>query len=73
LIDGHEGVRLEYTTAAGDGTAYVRADAPHYIVRMEIDGELPGQMVFSEFDEPLVVEAPPPDQVVDLDDFGKQR
>jgi hypothetical protein len=72
-IDGHEVVRLEYTTEEGDGTAFVRADAPHYIVRMEVEGGLSGHMAFSEFDEPLTVEAPPRDQVVDLTKLGQER
>ena len=68
-LDGEEVVRLEYSTNEGDGTAYVRAEAPHHIVRMEVEGELPGHLTFSDFDEPVEVETPAGSEVVDLTKF----
>ena len=68
-LDGEEVVRLDYTNAEGDGRAYIRTDGDHYIVKIEIEGDEPGTVMFSEFDEKVGTEAPADDEIVDLADF----
>lgn len=71
-IDGQEAVKLSTTSDEGDPvTVWVAAESPHVILRMEVtEGEEPGVMRFSEFDEPIDVEAPSGDDVVDLSELG---
>lgn len=67
-VGGEEAVKLSAETDDGDPvTAWVAVDEPHYILKMEVtDGDEPGTMTFSDFDEELDVEAPAEDEVVDL-------
>jgi hypothetical protein len=68
-LDGEEVVRLDYTNDSGDGRAYIRTEGEHYIAKIEIEGDEPGTVVFSEFDEEVGTEAPADSEVVDLADF----
>lgn len=70
-IDGQEAVRLATTTEEGDPvTVWVAAEDPHVILQMEVtQGDEPGTIRFSAFDEPLDVEAPPTAEVVDLSEL----
>jgi hypothetical protein len=68
-LDGQEVVRLDYTNGEGDGSAYVRADGDHYLVKIELEGDEPGTVVFSAFDEEVGAEAPAEDEIVDLAEF----
>jgi len=57
-------------TSKDDGqssTGYVRVDEPHYLVKMErTEGDQPGSVTFSGFDEDVDVEAPADSEVADL-------
>jgi hypothetical protein len=68
-LDGEEVVRIDYTNSEGDGSAYVRVGGDHYLVKIELEGDSPGTVVFSEFDEKVDTEAPAEDHVVDLAEF----
>ena len=68
-LDGADVVRLDYTNAEGDGSAYILVEGEHYIVKIENKGETPGTATFSDFDEEVVTEAPAEDEVVDLAPF----
>jgi hypothetical protein len=68
-LDGQDVVKLTYTNAAGDGTAYILVDGEHYIVKIETSGTQEGTAAFSEFDEKVDTEAPADDEIVDLADF----
>jgi hypothetical protein len=68
-VDGAEAVKLTFSNDDGDGTAYILADEPHYIAKFEVEGDEPGTVTFSEFDEDVEAEAPDDDDVVDLADF----
>ena len=68
-IDGADAVRIDYTNAAGDGSAYVLVDGEHYIVKVERTGDQEGIATFSAFDEAITTEPPAEDEVVDLADF----
>jgi hypothetical protein len=68
-IDGEEAVKITFTNDDGDGTAYVLTDSPHYIAKFEVEGDEPGTVTFSDFDEDVEAESPGDDEVVDLDDF----
>jgi len=71
-LDGREAVRLSSTSEDDEPvTLWVAADAPHVILQMEVtEGDEPGRITFSDFDEDLALEAPPEDEVVDLGDIG---
>jgi hypothetical protein len=53
-------------------SAWVAADDPHYIVKLELGegGDTSGEMNFSDFDEPVDVTTPEPSDVVDLSSLG---
>ncbi|MFC6285509.1 hypothetical protein ACFP3Q_06210 [Nocardioides sp. GCM10027113] len=67
-VDGEEAVIVEGETDEGDPVkAWVAVDGEHYILKMEVEqGDEPGTITFSEFDEELEVEAPPEEEVIDL-------
>jgi hypothetical protein len=47
---------------------WIAVDDPHHILEMEVtQGEEPGTITFSSFDEELDVQAPADDEVIDLD------
>jgi hypothetical protein len=50
---------------------WVATEDPHHILEMEVDqGDEPGTITFSEFDEELDVQAPAEDEVIDLEQLG---
>ncbi|MDH6115626.1 hypothetical protein P3T36_007243 [Kitasatospora sp. MAP12-15] len=57
---------------ASDTTVYVAAQGPLYVIRMETTGDDAGQIDFSDFNTPLVVQAPPADQVIDYSVFQQK-
>jgi hypothetical protein len=66
-LDGKKVVKVENTTDGGTATGYVLVDEPHYLVKVErTEGDEPGKIEFSGFDEELEVEAPADDEVIDL-------
>ncbi len=67
-IDGQEAVVLDSETDEGDPlTAWVSVDDPHHILQLEVtDGEEPGRVTFSEFDEDVSIEAPAKEDTIDL-------
>jgi hypothetical protein len=73
-VDGTEAVKVTGETDEGDPvTVWVKVDEPHHILKMEVDqGDEPGTITFSEFDEELEVEAPGDDEVIDLEQLGSQ-
>jgi hypothetical protein len=74
-VDGTEAVKVTGETDEGDPvTVWVAVEEPHHILKMEVDqGDEPGEIVFSEFDEELSVEAPADDEVIDLDKLGSEQ
>lgn len=70
-IDGQEVVAIETESDSGDPvTGFVTVEEPHYLLKIEANGEEPGELVFSEFDEPLDLAAPSEDEVFDLTDLS---
>jgi hypothetical protein len=71
-VGGQQAVRLASTSDDDEPvTVWVAVDEPHVILKMEVtEGDEPGAFTFSDFDEELAVEAPPADEVVDLDELG---
>jgi hypothetical protein len=67
-VDGEEAVVIEGESDEGDPVkAWVAVDDKHYILKMEVaQGEEPGEIAFSDFDEELDVEAPAEDEVIDF-------
>ena len=55
----------------GEITAWVAVDDPHYLLKLEKEGgEESGSFTFSDFDEPVDIEAPAEEDVVDLRTAG---
>jgi hypothetical protein len=70
-VDGEKVLAIESKDDEGTSTGYVLADSPHYLVKIEkTDGDEPGSVTLSEFDEPVEVEVPADDEVVDLNSLG---
>ena len=71
-IDGQEAVVLDSETSDGDPlTAWVSVDDPHHILQMQVDeGDEPGKVTFSEFDEEVSIEAPAKEDTIDLSQLG---
>jgi len=71
-LDGRDAVKLTTTTEEDDPvTVWVSADDPHVILQMEVtEGDEPGLIRFSAFDEAIDVEAPSGADVVDLAELG---
>jgi hypothetical protein len=67
-VDGEEAVVIESETDEGDPLkAWVAVDGEHHILKMEVEqGDEPGEIAFSEFDEELDLEAPADDEVIDF-------
>jgi len=66
-VDGQDVVKVENTDDKGTSTGFVLVDEPHYLLKIErTEGDEPGKIEFSEFDEEFEVDAPGDDEVVDL-------
>ncbi|MGH3362156.1 MAG: hypothetical protein ACRDOM_06825 [Nocardioides sp.] len=67
-IDGQEAVVLDSETDDGDPlTAWVSVDDPHHILQLEVtEGEEPGKVTFSAFDEDVAIEPPAEEDTIDL-------
>ena len=57
-------------TEEGVSTGYIRVDEPHYMMKIDKEGDEGGSIEFSGFDEEFEVTAPSADEIVDLDDLG---
>ncbi len=68
-IDGEEVVKITNGTGSDEVTAYVRVEAPHYVVKLESTSDQ-GDFTFGKFDEPFEVTAPPEDEVLDFNSVG---
>jgi hypothetical protein len=65
-VDGEDAVKLVNDEDGKKVTIYVATDEPHYILKVEMDGDDVGSATFSDFDEDIDVEAPPEDETVEL-------
>ncbi|WP_345463292.1 serine/threonine-protein kinase [Nocardioides marinquilinus] len=68
-VDGEYGVKLVAEDPTGNTNAWVSLSEPHYFLRLQLEGE-DADFRFSEFDEPLGVEAPPESEVIDSSTFN---
>jgi hypothetical protein len=71
-IDGAAVVEVESKDDKGTRIGYILVEGKHYLVKIQSDEdpENSGEVFFSEFDEPVEVEAPAQDEVIDLDAVG---
>jgi hypothetical protein len=66
-VDGAEVVRVSTPTRGGRLRAWVAVAEPHHVPRLELTGgRATGELELSAFDEPVKVEAPPSDEVVEF-------
>ena len=66
-VDGEEVVKVEQKDDKGTSVGYVLVDGDHYLVKLErTEGDEPGHLDFSDFDEEFDVTAPADDEVIDL-------
>jgi hypothetical protein len=72
-VEGQETVKVSTETDEGDPlTVWISTDDPHHILKMEVtEGEEPGTITLSEFDEDIDVEAPSEDEVIDLEQLSQ--
>lgn len=68
-FEGDDVVPLTFTNDEGDGIVKILAEGEHYIASFAVEGENPGNVTFSGFDDEVATEAPAEDEVVDLADF----
>ena len=68
-FEGDDVVPLSFTNDEGDGTVKILAEGEHYIASFAVEGENPGTVTFSGFNEEVATEAPADDEIVDLADF----
>jgi hypothetical protein len=65
-LDGQDVVKVEKSGTDGNATGYVLIDGKHYLLKLEkTEGDEPGKLEFSEFDEDVTVQAPAADDIVD--------
>lgn len=70
-LDGQEVVEVTNTDADGAATGYVLVEGEHYLVKVErTEGDNPGELNFSAFNEDVTVEAPAEDEQIDLSQQG---
>ena len=68
-FEGDDVVPLSFTNDEGDGTVKILAEGEHYIASFAVEGENPGTVTFSGFNDEVATEAPADDEIVDLADF----
>jgi hypothetical protein len=65
-VDGQQVVKVEQSDEDGSSVGYVLVEGDHYLLKIErTEGDDPGKLEFSEFDEDVDVEAPGADEAVD--------
>jgi hypothetical protein len=70
-IDGEDVVKVEQKDDDGSATGYVLIDGKHYLVKLErTEGDSPGKLEFSDFNDDVDVDAPSEDEVIDLSTLG---
>jgi hypothetical protein len=57
-VDGTDTVKITGDDGGSTTTAFISADDPHHILKLEVTGDDEGEASFSAFDEELEVEAP---------------
>jgi hypothetical protein len=66
-VDGDEVVVVEQTDDEdGVSTGFILTDEPHYMVKIDKEGDDGGTVTFSEFDEEFDVTAPSEDEIAQL-------
>lgn len=66
-INGEAVVKVEQSDDDGTSVGYVRIEGDHYLLKLErTEGDEPGHLDFSDFDEEFDVEAPADDEIIDL-------
>lgn len=68
-VDGQPVIKLE-DRSSEQGTIYVHAEEPHYVVKVSNTGTDAADMTFSAFDDPTEIVAPKPGQQIDFDNMG---
>ncbi len=66
-VDGDDVVKVEQQDDKGTSVGYVLVKGDHYLVKLErTEGDEPGHIDFSDFDDEFDVTAPADDEVIDL-------
>jgi hypothetical protein len=65
-LDGEQVVKVEQSDDEGSSVGYVLVEGKHYLLKIErTEGDDPGKLEFSGFNDDVTVEAPADDEVVD--------
>ncbi|MER6974347.1 hypothetical protein ABT304_25020 [Nocardioides sp. NPDC000445] len=65
-VDGQPVIKLE-DRSSEQGTIYVQAEEPHYVVKVSNTGKEAADVTFSAFDDPTEIVAPKPRQQIDFE------
>ena len=66
-VDGQEVVKVEQEDDKGTSVGYVLIEGDHYLLKLErTEGDEPGHLEFSDFNDEFDVTAPAEDEVIDL-------
>ncbi len=66
-VDGQEVVKVEQKDDEGTSVGFVLIEGDHYLLKLErTEGDEPGRLEFTDFDEEFDVTAPADDDVIDL-------
>jgi hypothetical protein len=67
-VGGTDAVQVEGKSKEGDTvSAWVATGEPHHVLKLDVtDGSSPGTLAFSEFDTPLDITTPAPNEVADI-------
>jgi len=70
-LDGQQVVKVTNTDEDGSATGYVLVEGEHYLIKIErTEGDEPGELNFSAFNEEVAAEAPADDEQIDLSQQG---
>lgn len=70
-VDGESVVKVDRESETeGTSSGYVLVDSPHYLVKIEKEGDDGGTVSFADFNDDVTVEAPADDEVIDLSTAG---
>ncbi|MFD7077073.1 hypothetical protein ACFV9G_22885 [Nocardioides sp. NPDC059952] len=67
-VDGQPVIKLE-DRSSEQGTIYVQAEEPHYVVKVANTGKEAADVTFSAFDDPTEIVAPKPRQQIDFENM----
>jgi hypothetical protein len=69
-VDGQDALEISFEKDGDETHVWVAAEGKHYILKLENQGEEPGEFTFTDFDEHVDAQAPADTEYVDLSQAG---